>query len=448
MNCIIVQRRLLSLENPRHPPAELLAHLAGCAGCRDWLRRFVEMERSVPLLPVPATTAREAFLGRILTGEVMPRREVPPVRRPVAGRIDGQRRARGMRKAALAVALAAGLVLFVVIVAAMRNHKPTGSGRPAADPLLASLLKRDLRLAEAPPPSERAKALVGLADDLQGQTDALARPDLVEDLKALAGWYKDVVQKAGAVALRQDVSAEQRRALASQLEEERGKMELLARDVSEGCRLPLRDMATAAGDVSRSLQPDAQSFRPGRNGPAALARTSGGGPLPGCFPAVVLASVARAQPPAVPLVPAERARRFQQNRGLIGKLVTGGLSLAGEENPLKRAVCCNGIAESMADEMRDAAERRERDRVAELGKHLQSLLKGGVADNLSKARTSIPSGSAEEKELEKVRTDTEGFVKPLQQVIHAADADDIQGTSTAVRDGLESVEKAVIRQKP
>jgi len=41
MNCTILQRRLMSLENPRRPPPELQAHLTQCAGCRDWLRRLV-----------------------------------------------------------------------------------------------------------------------------------------------------------------------------------------------------------------------------------------------------------------------------------------------------------------------------------------------------------------------------------------------------------------------
>ena len=51
----------------------------------------------------------------------------------------------------------------------------------------------------------------------------------------------------------------------------------------------------------------------------------------------------------------------------------------------------------LADEIRQAAAGHEKARAVELGQHLRSLLKNGVAENLSKAREGIPSGSAEEK---------------------------------------------------
>jgi hypothetical protein len=447
MNCTIVQRRLLALENPRRTPAELQAHLSDCPTCRDWLRHLVELERRVPLLPVPASTAKDAFLARVLAGEVVPRRESPPVHRPVAGRVDGRRRDRGMRKAALAVALAAGLLLFVVIVAAMQNQRLPGPRRQAApDPLLADLLDRDLRLARAPARSERFLELAALAEELRRQAEPLAAAGSAEDLHALSGWYRQVVRE-GVVTLGPDASAPDRRKVADRLDLARDESERLARESPEDCATDLREMATTAGNASLSLQPDARSFRPGREAPPTLSLVGGRGPFPACVPAVVLASVARAQPPAASLTRAEQAKHFHQNRGLIEKLVSGGLCLAGEENALKRAACCNGIAQTMADEIRHAAEEREGSRVAELGKHLQSLLKRGVAENLTTARIHIPSGSAEEKELEKVRTETEGFIKPLQDVIGAADADDIRSAHSAVSDGLESVKKAVIRAK-
>jgi hypothetical protein len=441
MNCTILQRRLTALENPCRPPAELQAHLAQCAACRDWLRRLVELERRVPLLPVPASTAKDEFLARIRSGEAVPRREARPAPRPVAGRVDPQRRDRVIRKVALATALAAGLLMYFGIFAALRMQQQTGSGGPAApDPLLANLLNRDLRLARAPGKPERFRELADLAEDLRGQAEPLAREQAVDDLKALAKWYRDVVHD-GVEKLGPAASVKDRDEVAARLDRAGNTAEQLAGQVSVDCAPPLWDIAIAARNGSHSLQPGARSLRP--PGEARSERLSlvggspaGRAPLPACAPVLVLAAVSRAQSPAAPLSPAEQARRFGRNRSLIEKLVTGGLQLAGEEDPLKRADYCNSIAQGMADEIRLAVGGHEKGRVAELKQHLHSLLKDGVAENLSQARERIPNGSAEEKGLCKVRDDTEQFLKPVQEVIDATDAGDI-------KDGLDRVIRAV-----
>jgi hypothetical protein len=65
--------------------------------------------------------------------------------------------------------------------------------RPAYDPLLASVMQRDLQLARANSPRERIEILADLADDLRSATRILAQASAGEKLTALAQLYKQVI---------------------------------------------------------------------------------------------------------------------------------------------------------------------------------------------------------------------------------------------------------------
>src|SRR5262249_55784977 len=84
---------------------------------------------------------------------------------------------------------------------------------------------------------------------------------------------------------------------------------------------------------------------------------------------------------------AAQAKLFQRNRVLLQTLVQGGLELAKQEDPVKRAGCCNDLAKQLANEIRLAAQSRDAYRAAELGDHLYALLHDGVAGNLSATAT-------------------------------------------------------------
>ena len=62
MKCQAAQRRLLEAEDPALPPEKVRHHLAACPACRQWQRRLVQVERHVPLLPVPAGSGPPADL--------------------------------------------------------------------------------------------------------------------------------------------------------------------------------------------------------------------------------------------------------------------------------------------------------------------------------------------------------------------------------------------------
>jgi hypothetical protein len=103
----------------------------------------------------------------------------------------------------------------------------------------------------------------------------------------------------------------------------------------------------------------------------------------------------------------ERILQAQRNQKLVEKLVAGSLNLARANDRLDRAKLCNELAKSLADEIKQAADDHDGDRAVELGRHLQDVLKNGVAGNLTKERSQFPPGSARETDLMRVWDESE-----------------------------------------
>src|SRR5262245_1081491 len=125
MNCRAVQHRLLLSETPDQPGDELLVHLQACAACRQWHQRLLRLEQAVPLIPVPASTARRRVLRQVLSTPAVPAGRVPPVPKIHAGWLtrlspvaawSWWHRQDPQRRALATGSLAAGL-LFVALVA-------------------------------------------------------------------------------------------------------------------------------------------------------------------------------------------------------------------------------------------------------------------------------------------------------------------------------------------
>jgi hypothetical protein len=148
---------------------------------------------------------------------------------------------------------------------------------------------------------------------------------------------------------------------------------------------------------------------------------------------------------------AEQARQWQRNRELVKVLVDSGLSLAGENDVLKRADQCAGLAAHLAGEIRLAARQREGPRIAELGQHLQTLLEQGVAANLTRAREAAMDGTSLEQQIKKLQEQTANVVGPLEDELQRSqDADtreDVQRALKSLRLGLTLVEKALSARK-
>ncbi len=266
MKCREIKYFLLGSENPDLPPADIQAHLAVCTTCQEWQNRLVQIEMNLPFLPVPQTAARNALLRRILAqppvveigerqgrsagarveaaGSLVPRLSlgtgadrtgsagsqaelgnqglVPTI--PIAVNQNRPSRVRaalsairsmepGLRRFAggsVAAAILLG-VLGWLVLRGPHNPPPVAQRvRPAQDPLLASILQRDLRLAEAENARERVLALADLAEDLSKEVKALAPKAEAKDLLVvLVNDFRNVVAN-GLVPVAKDINGDGR----------------------------------------------------------------------------------------------------------------------------------------------------------------------------------------------------------------------------------------------
>jgi hypothetical protein len=158
---------------------------------------------------------------------------------------------------------------------------------------------------------------------------------------------------------------------------------------------------------------------------------------------LVPAAVAEDPPPRPKAV--ERALHVERNYALIQVLVRSGLQLAAEEDPLKRAGQCLGVADRLAEEIRQAAEKGEEQRVAELGEHLHALFVQGVAPSVRLARRQIPPESTAEGDLRETCNRAAAFVQRLEEFLQSADPDDKVDKQPMIRElhgAVDAVERA------
>jgi hypothetical protein len=256
MTCKAVRTCLLGLRQPDRPPPDAAAHLAACGACREWHRRLVQLERHVPLLPVPASSAKARVVARILSDAPAPRAK--PASPPPAW----QERERRLKRLAISAALTAALVLIAVGLWAWNVAHDTSPGpapRPAAaeDPLLASLMQRHLKLAAPSTPRQRVEVLTDLADDLHSEARALFETTSdTRDLAQLATMYQKVVHDGIVKQAKALPAAERPAALerASAALKRMGEQADALADAKPARAVPLRQIAAAARDGNRQLR--------------------------------------------------------------------------------------------------------------------------------------------------------------------------------------------------
>jgi hypothetical protein len=198
MNCDTVLRRLLASERPDRPGAEVQHHLARCPACRAVQRKFAQVERQLPLLPVPPSAARARLLRTLreapaeVSPEAPPRRTngtppPDPVRSPVRlfPPAEGRVREGGRQKLAVAVALAATLAAFAVGLWSWPRHQA-----PAPNPMEPLALLRE-RVLMAPTPRERLRGTNALAYQVLMQAHKATADDA--HLHKLAEFYEQLV---------------------------------------------------------------------------------------------------------------------------------------------------------------------------------------------------------------------------------------------------------------
>jgi hypothetical protein len=195
---------LLSAEQPDQPAAEIKGHLAQCPACRAWQRRLVQIERHIPLMPVPPSTTKDEFLGRILgtppseapqpaVVERPPIAERPPVWR---SSLASGPKERGRQKLSLAFSLAATLLVFALVWWAWPHPTPPQSVavHPTQQQLDQKKLEERLaRVLHVETAQERLVKLADLAEEVHGEARKMM--DNAERLDQWARFYVRVVSE-------------------------------------------------------------------------------------------------------------------------------------------------------------------------------------------------------------------------------------------------------------
>jgi hypothetical protein len=105
-----------------------------------------------------------------------------------------------------------------------------------------------------------------------------------------------------------------------------------------------------------------------------------------------LVAVAADNEPTKDTTSSEPTQQLAQNRRLVEVLVNGAVELAAENDPLKRADCCQRLAQEFKREILEAASQEDSRRVIELTEHFEALLRQGIAANLRLSRQGSLSG--------------------------------------------------------
>jgi hypothetical protein len=165
-----------------------------------------------------------------------------------------------IRSRTLILGVAAALLLIALGWLGLQgwpDNTVRAPNRPVADALLASLVQRDLRLARAGTPGERIEILAAVAEDLHGETNALAHAGSEEELTALANLYEEVVRQG---ILKQAAAlppAERGRALvtiALRMAQTASRIEELAQELPAEFAKPLHAIAATARAAHRQLR--------------------------------------------------------------------------------------------------------------------------------------------------------------------------------------------------
>jgi hypothetical protein len=216
MNCDTIQHQLLESESPARPDPDILAHLDGCAACREWHARLVHIEQSVRLVPVPGSATRDAFLLDLVLPDNPSEAVAAPKPAALAARPSSEPVVRlstpvGQSSPPLrevlwtwryaAAAVAATVALFALVSWSLQQRDKDRlmvNAKERPDPLVASLMQHDLVLVTATPEQkeQRLDALRQMARDLDQESHAVQQDsDLAGLLSQLRTQVTEVLQK-------------------------------------------------------------------------------------------------------------------------------------------------------------------------------------------------------------------------------------------------------------
>jgi hypothetical protein len=140
-------------------------------------------------------------------------------------------------------------------------------------------------------------------------------------------------------------------------------------------------------------------------------------------------------------------RMLKANRGLYEELTKSALELSNKNTSLDRAEECHKVAARLAREAREAVDRKDSDRLAEVSDHLHAVTTDGLAPNLTAARQGITSRSPDYQRLQDVHQQA---YDSLTRTANAVPTDGELGTSKRAQTAREKLAAAaaLIGQPP
>ena len=149
-------------------------------------RRLALVERQLPCLPVPSSSAQSAFVRRFLrTGGPVVKHLPLPWPKPV--------KERGLQKLSLAVAIAAVLAVFTIAWWSWPRLSAPPAPAHSEPSWVAQIHEKRDRIRALIEPGKRVEQLTVLAAELRGQAESLTYDGDVQGLASLANAYKELL---------------------------------------------------------------------------------------------------------------------------------------------------------------------------------------------------------------------------------------------------------------
>ena len=104
----------------------------------------------------------------------------------------------------------------------------------------------------------------------------------------------------------------------------------------------------------------------------------------------------------------EQIRLHRANRVLLAELVDRGIELGKANHPVDRVEECRKTARVLGVALQQAAEKDDADRVAELGNHLEIVVRDGLVPMLDDAKRTIHPMSPDAVRLKSIRENAAG----------------------------------------
>ncbi|MCE9534138.1 MAG: hypothetical protein K8T89_23925 [Planctomycetes bacterium] len=266
MKCQPIRNRILAVDELGILPAELAMHLADCAACRTWHRKFMLVDRSLKRVPVPESNGmmKNALLEKIRTvpAPIAPpmtthegngRTSAKPLPMPIVAepskkKYSFRRLTENFWPAGL---VAATLVIGMVAWLSLRNNRLPPPAATPNDPLLNSLVKLNVELAKSLTAEEQVVVLARVAGELNHEMRQIARADATgENMQALEKMYKKVVIQ-GLVAQARRIDRSKREAVLFKIVDELDEAEKNARQMADESPQHSAQSLIEAADTAR-----------------------------------------------------------------------------------------------------------------------------------------------------------------------------------------------------